>query len=77
VWRDLDIPLDKFKRQIKGPPRKHYDPFELRTGEPPPIDGLVVWIMFTSQGEDRGMVIDDISIGPQATASELPVNKSE
>jgi hypothetical protein len=77
VWRELDIPLDKFKRQIKGPPRKHYDPFELRTGEPPPIDGLVVWIMFTSQGEDRGMVIDDIAIGPQATVSDLPINKSE
>jgi hypothetical protein len=77
VWRVLDIPLNKFKRQIKGPPRKHYDPFELRTGEPPPKDGLVVWIMFTSQGEDRGMVIDDIAIGPEVAAGGQSVNKSE
>jgi hypothetical protein len=66
AWREVVVPLKNFKSLDYKEPPGHFEPFALRGGEPPPEDGLVVWILFTTQNQDRGMVIDDIAISSAA-----------
>ncbi len=62
VWRTVRIPLSSFKRTN---PRKYPSietPFGQRPSDPPRIDDVVFTLFFSSQNEDRGLVIDDISV---------------
>jgi hypothetical protein len=76
-WRDVRVPLTKFKRlEYEIPPSGVHEPFNLRGGAAPPINGLVVWILFTTQDNDRGMVVDDVAIEPASPSKAVSANHS-
>ncbi len=61
-WRTIRVPLSSFTRTN---PRKYPSietPFDQRPSDPPAIDDVVYTVIFSSQSEDRGLVIDDISV---------------
>ena len=61
-WRTVRIPLSAFKRTD---PRKYPSietPFDQRPADPPEIGDVAFTFLFGSQTENRGLVIDDISV---------------
>ena len=61
-WRTIRIPLSSFKSTAPG----NYDsiemPFDQRPVNPPKVGDVAFTIIFGTQTEDRGLVIDDVSV---------------
>jgi len=62
TWRTIHVPLSGFKRSDVKKYSPAGTPFEERPVDPPSIGNVVYHMIFGTQHEDRGLVIDDITV---------------
>ncbi len=62
AWRTVHVPVSGFKRSdVRSYPSLE-TPFGERPVDPPVLGNVVYSVIFSTQDEDRGLVVDDISI---------------